>query len=247
MRLKNKVALITGGGRGIGLAIAQHFMREGAIVYVIDSETTSVGHEGGEDDRPLRPICNLEADVTDLASLTQALQIIPDQIDILVNNAGINHHPASLVETSIPEWNEVIAGNLTSVYRVSHEVIPRMRAGGCILNISSILGFRAARSCSAYMSSKGGILALTKSMAKDCAPGLRVNCIAPGAVQTSMLTEYLSRCTGPEEERQRIMSSIPLKRLGEPGDIANAAVFLSSDEAAWITGATLVIDGGDSI
>jgi len=122
-----------------------------------------------------------------------------------------------------------------------------MNVGGCILNIGSILGFRAAKSCSAYMSSKGGILALTKSMAIDCAPSLRVNCIAPGAVQTSMFAAYLSRCADPDAERQKILTGIPLARLGNPEDIAKAAVFLASDDADWITGTTLVIDGGDSI
>lgn len=245
MRLKNKVALITGGGHGIGRAIAQLFAAEGARVYAIDI-STDVAMQS-DDDLTLHAVSNLNADVTNRESLMNALDEVPDRVDILVNNAGINIHPAPLVETSSVEWNQIVAGNLTSVYQVSHAVIPRMTIGGCILNIGSILGFRAAKSCSAYMSSKGGILALTKSMAIDCAPSLRVNCIAPGAVQTSMFADYLSRCTDPDAERQRILNGIPMARIGRPEDIAKAAVFLASDDAAWITGTTLVIDGGDSI
>lgn len=247
MRLMNKVALITGSGRGIGRAIAQLFAREGALVYAIDVSTVAENQGEPDDAQPPHAIRNFKADVTNQESLMDALDKVPGRVDILVNNAGINIHPASLVETSAVEWNQVVAGNLTSVYQVSHAVIPRMSVGGCILNIASILGFRAAKSCSAYMGSKGGILALTKSMAIDSAPSLRVNCIAPGAVQTSMFAEYLSRCADPDAERQRILTGIPLARLGRPEDIASAAVFLASDDAAWITGATLVIDGGDSI
>lgn len=247
MRLVNKVALITGGGRGIGQAIAQLFAREGARVFTIDVSATATNHDAPDDDQVPHPIRNFAADVTNQESLLDALDKVPGRVDILVNNAGINRHPASLVETSAAEWNQIIAGNLTSVYQVSHAVIPRMNVGGCILNIASILGFRGAKSCSAYMSSKGGILALTKSMAIDCAPSLRVNCIAPGAVQTAMLSEYLSRSADPDAERQKILAGIPLARLGRPEDIAKAAVFLASDDATWITGTTLVIDGGDSV
>jgi len=247
MRLKNKVALITGGGRGIGRAIAQLFAREGALVYAIDLLTAAENQGEPDGNQTLYAIRKLKADVTNQGSLMDALDKVPDRVDILVNNAGINTHPSPLLETSATEWNQIIAGNLTSIYQVSHAVIPRMNIGGCILNISSILGFRAAKSCSAYMSSKGGILALTKSMAIDSAPSLRVNCIAPGAVKTSMFAEYLSRCVDPDAERQRILTGIPLARLGRPEDIASAAVFLASDDAAWITGTTLVIDGGDSL
>jgi NAD(P)-dependent dehydrogenase (short-subunit alcohol dehydrogenase family) len=247
MKLRDKVALVTGGGRGIGRAIALLFAREGARVYSIDISVEPAIKDDSENEISQHAICNLKADVTSQESLLGVLDNIPDHVDVLVNNAGINVHPASLTETSVAEWDLILSGNLTSVYRVSHAVIPRMRSGGCILNIGSILGFRAAKSCSAYMSSKGGILALTKSLAIDCAPSLRVNCIAPGAVQTPMLRAYLSRCADPEAEQQRILSGIPLARFGQPEDIAKAAVFLASDDAAWITGATLVIDGGDSI
>lgn len=247
MRLKNKVALITGGGRGIGRAIAQLFACEGALVYAIDVSTDVARRSEVDADQSFHAVRNLTADVTDQECLMDALSKVPDRVDILVNNAGINSHPAPLVETSSAEWNRIVAGNLTSVYQVSHAVIPRMNIGGCILNIGSILGFRAAKSCSAYMSSKGGILALTKSMAIDFAPSLRVNCIAPGAVETTMFESYLSRCTDPDAERQRILRDIPMARIGRPEDIAKAAAFLASDDAAWITGTTLVIDGGDSL
>lgn len=242
MRLKDKIALVTGGASGIGLAIAQRFAEEGARVYVFDLHTPDTLK------LTKQPINFITGDVADATSIQQALDTIPSHhhIDILINNAGINPAPASITGTTPNEWQHILHNNLDSVYLVSRAVIPLMTPGGAIINISSILGLAGAQSCAAYAASKGGILALTRSMAKDYAPDIRVNCLCPGPVETAMFEEYLARCDHPDAEREKIIQALPLKRLGKPHDVASAALFLASDEAAWITGTTLVVDGGDS-
>lgn len=245
MRLKDKLALVTGGAEGIGLAIAHRFAEEGARVYVLDLQMPSTPQPVTQH----APIGFLACDVADEASIHQALDSILSHhpIDILINNAGINPAPASITQTDPNEWQHILHNNLDSVYLVSRIVIPHMTSGGAIINISSILGLVGAKGCAAYAASKGGILALSRSMAMDYAPEIRVNCICPGPVETAMFEEYLARCDHPAAERERIIQALPMKRLGEPRDVANAALFLASDEAAWITGATLVVDGGDSV
>ncbi|NIR27858.1 MAG: SDR family oxidoreductase, partial [Gammaproteobacteria bacterium] len=116
-----------------------------------------------------------------------------EAIDVLVNNAGVNPRPRSLTETAPHDWDDVIEGNLRGVYLVSHAIIPRMVPGGSVVNLSSILGLTGVKGCSAYTAAKGAIIALTRSMARDYAPNLRVNCICPGAVETEMFETYLAR------------------------------------------------------
>jgi len=245
MRLKDKLALVTGGAEGIGLAIALRFAEEGAKVYVLDLHTPSTLKLAAQHASIIFLACN----VADEASIQQALDsILPHHpIDILINNAGINPAPASITQTVPDEWQRILHNNLDSVYLVSRAVIPLMTSGGTIVNISSILGLIGAQNCAAYAASKGGILALTRSMAIDHSPAIRVNCICPGPVETAMFEEYLARCDNPATEREKIIQALPLKRLGKPRDVASAALFLASDEADWITGTTLVVDGGDSV
>lgn len=245
MRLKGKLALVTGGAGGIGLAMAKRFAEEDARVYVLDLQMPSMIQPVTQQ----APINFLACDVADEDSIRQALEAIPSHhhIDILVNNAGINPAPASITQTAPNEWQHILHNNLNSVYLVSRAVIPRMTSGGTIINISSILGLIGAQGCTAYAASKGGILALTRSMAMDYAPEIRVNCICPGPVETAMFEEYLARCNNPGAERERILQALPMRRMGKPLDVANAALFLASNEADWITGVNLVVDGGDSI
>jgi NAD(P)-dependent dehydrogenase (short-subunit alcohol dehydrogenase family) len=184
----------------------------------------------------------------DVGDKQQALDSILSHhpIDILINNAGINPR-LPVLPRPLPMSGCTPPQQSRQRLFVSRAVIPHMTSGGAIINISSILGLVGAKDCAAYAASKGGILALTRSMAMDHAPEIRVNCICPGPVETAMFEEYLARCDHPAAERERIIQALPMKRLGEPRDVANAALFLASDEAAWITGATLVVDGGDSV
>lgn len=248
MRLADKVAVVTGAAKGIGRHIALRFVRQGATVYALDRDQATLAEltHSPVDSGRLR---TLGCDCCSESSVQSAAATIAGEtaIDILVNNAGINPSPRALTETSPEQWDRIIEGNLRSVYLVSRAFLPHISRGGAVLNIASILGLVGARSCSAYTASKGALISLTRSMALDYAPELRVNCICPGAVDTEMLQSYLLRSGDPSAERERILGEIPLQRLGVPEDIAGAAEFLVSDDASWITGAVLVVDGGDSI
>lgn len=245
MRLADKVALVTGSGSGIGRAIAERFAREGARVIVNDlhrdraDETVQrIAAAGGE-------ALAIQADVTQSA----AVQAMVDQglaafgrIDILVNNAGASQGDDILTfDEAIWDWNLAVV--LKSVYLCSRAVLPQMieRRSGAIVNISSVNGIVGLGE-EAYSAAKAGMNVLTKNMAvKYGRFGIRVNAICPGTVRTPIW--------GPRLEKdphifEKLAKWYPLGRVGEPEDIANAALFLASDEAAWITGATLVVDGG---
>jgi 3-oxoacyl-[acyl-carrier protein] reductase len=247
MRLAGKKAIITGGARGIGLAIAETFLTEGCRVYILDKDPTeklALLAAGSES-------CSfIEADVAKESAVRAAINAIIEiesTVDILVNNAAINPEPKNLVQTEPDLWNRIIETNLNSVYLVSRAVIPHIKEHGVVINLASMLARRGTGNCAPYTASKGAIVALTRSMAKDYAPKIRVNAISPGAIDTGMFTEYLGRCANPQQERKRIADAIPLQRVGHAGDVAMAALFLASDEAGWITGINLVVDGGDSI
>ncbi len=245
MRLRNKVVVVTGAARGIGRAIALRFVGEGATVYALDVDE---GAPRALTDGTPGSLTVVTCDCADEVSVRQAADRIlgEAQPHILVNNAGINPNPRGVSETEPADWDRIMSVNLRSVYLVSRAFLPRMAPGGAVVNIASILGLVGARACSAYTASKGGIIALTRSMARDAAPDIRVNCLCPGAVDTEMFETYLKRAEDPDAERGRIIADIPLGRLGTPDDIAAAAAFLASDAAAWITGSVLVVDGGDS-
>jgi len=248
MKLRDRLTVVTGAAHGIGRAIALRFVEEGATVYALDRDERALAELAGAASPPSQ-ISAIVCDCTDENSVAAAVARIGDggAIDVLINNAGINPKPRSLTETDPFDWDAVIDGNLRSVYLISRLLIPRMATGGSVVNLGSILGLTGVKSCSAYTASKGAIIALTRSMARDYAPNLRVNCICPGAVETEMFETYLARSADPEAERRRIESAIPLGRLGTPEDVAEAALFLASADASYVTGTVLTIDGGDSI
>lgn len=245
MRLQNKIAIITGAGSGIGRGIALSFVKEGAMVVVADwseegaQETVKlIAEEGGE-------AVFVKTDVSKKADIQQMVKTCLDRfgrVDILVNNAGV-YKSGSLHEISEEDWDAVLDINLKSVFLGSATVIPEMlKLGkGKIISIASIAGLVGFDKGGPYCASKGGIIALTREMALEYAPQkINVNCIAPGVIKTAMTKDMLADPT----TQQFLTSSAPYPRVGVPGDIAMAAVYLAADESDFVNGEVLVVDGG---
>lgn len=239
--MHNKTIIVTGAATGIGLAVSLQFAKAGARVIGLDRNPAIMDICGEIPN--LTGIC---CDLTDNGEVRACLNsLTAGNIDVLVNNAGINPSPSSIPDTPESVWLQIVETNLTGTYRITKAVLERMNRGA-IINISSILALSGARKSAAYAATKGALVSLTRAMARDHGPAIRVNCVCPGAVQTDMFEEYLNRCDDREQERDRILRSLPLQRLGKPEDIAEAVFFLSSESASWITGQLLVVDGGDS-
>lgn len=242
MRLANRVALITGGGSGIGRAMALAFAREGAKVVIAGrrkDRLEKVAHEAGTNCLPVK------ADTGNAQDITRLVQTATNHfgpMHVLVNNAALLLAGTAESHTE-EEWDQTFNVNVRGVWLLSKAVLPHMRAagGGSIINLASILSLVAARNRVAYSTSKGAILAMTRAMALDHAPEkVRVNCICPGIVDTEMVAQFT-----PDENARRMREALhPLGRLGQPEDIAHLAVFLASDESAWVTGSAFPIDGG---
>jgi len=253
MRLQNKVALVTGGGSGIGAAICQRFSEEGAAVVVTDINAeaakevaAALANNGGK-------ALALAQDVSDEARwqsvITEALEAF-NGLDTLVNNAGIVI-PGSVEDASLDDWQKTLSINLDAVFLGTREAIKVMKdPGGSIINISSIEGIVGDSMGAAYNASKGGVRIFTKSAALHCAESgykIRVNSIHPGFIMTPLVAhafDSLEDAEVAEQFRTRILQSIPMGEMGEPVDIANGAVFLASDESRYMTGSELVMDGG---
>jgi len=245
MRLKNKVAIITGAGSGIGQGIAFAFINEGAKVVVADwsekggKETIEQIHKkGGE-------AVFIKTDVSKTKDINEMVKTCLDKfkrIDILVNNAGI-YKSGPLHQTSEEDWDAVLNINLKSIFLGAKKVIPEMlkQDSGKIISIASIAGLVAFDQSGAYCASKGGIIALTREMALEYAPKkINVNCIAPGVIKTDMTKNMLD----DPSTKQFLKGSTPYPRVGEPEDIAMAAVYLASNESDFVNGEILVVDGG---
>lgn len=245
MRVAGKVALVTGGGSGIGQATAELLAAEGARVAVADRNLrgaeTTVGHilsSGGE-------AMAVEADVSQEDAVAQmAAQVLQayGRVDILINNAGLARGD-NLLQIDLATWELNLQVVLRSVFLCSKVLLPQMieRRTGAIVNISSVNGL-AGYGEEAYSAAKAGIINLTKNMALTYGPsGIRTNCICPGTIRTPAWQPLLKQ---NPNHLKRVERWYPLGRIGEPTDIAKAALFLASDDAAWITGTTLVVDGG---
>ncbi len=248
-RLAGKVAVITGGGTGIGQAMALAFAREGAHVVVAGrrkeklQETAQLLKQTGSE------VLALECDVTKAADAERLMKTAEDtlgKVNVLVNNAG--GLSVSTIETiAEQEWDRLMATNLKGPFLLSRSVLPAMRraGGGSIINIGSVLGIVAIRDRAAYCASKGGVTMLTKAMALDHAhENIRVNCICPSIVESDMTQNLFAETEEGRQARESRLRSIPLGRFGKPLDIAGLAVFLASDESAWMTGTIIPLDGG---
>ena len=244
MRLNDKVAIITGGARGIGRAAAEIFTREGATVIIWD-----MLDEGEQTAQTLREAGFkaefMKISVTDVQALETAARDIADRygkIDILVNNAGITRD-RTLLKMSHLEWQQVIDVNLTGVFNCTKTVVPHMveRGFGRIICTSSVVGIHGNFGQTNYSATKAGVIAMCRTWAKELGPkGITANAVAPGFIRTDM-TDAM-----PEEVRQSMIQTIPVKRMGNPEDIAYAYLYLASDEASFVNGQVLGVNGGQA-
>ena len=247
MRLKGKVALITGAGSGFGEGIAQRFSEEGANIAIID-----INPEAGQ--RVANDIDNslfVEADVANSASVKNMVSKTIETfggLDILVNNAGITHRNQPMLEVDEITFDRIFAVNVKSVYLTAIHAVPILRhRKGRIVNIASTAGISPRPGLTWYNSTKGAMITMTKSMAAELAPdGIRVNAVNPVIGETGLTLEFMGGVDDPKI-REKFLSTIPLRRMSTPADIANAALFLASDEADLITGVCLEVDGGRCI
>ena len=241
-----RTALITGGGSGIGLAIAEKFVAGGIITVIVGRDQQKLAAAAEK----LGPLCHpVSADLNDLAAIPALVQKIIDaygHIDILVNNAGINMKK-EFTEVTDEDFDKILHTNLKAVFSLSREVVKTMLplGKGNIINISSMASQYGIPKVIAYTASKSAIEGMTKAMAVELSPmGILVNCIAPGFIATDMSAKALN---GDAERKQKVFSRTPLGRLGDPADIGDAALFLASDQAKYLTGVVLPVDGGNSI
>ena len=248
-----RVALITGGGSGIGRATAQAFARSGARVVIADvnerdgRETVRlIEDDGGQALFVATDVTQADAVETLVATTVQAY----GRLDYAFNNAGINEEHGPLTEVSEALWDRIMAVNLKGIYLcMKAEIAQLLRqgdGGGCaIVNTASVVGLAGSRCHPAYVASKHGIIGLTRAAARDYGPlGIRVNAVCPGTIQTPM---YVRREGADPGHDAQLAAQIPLGRLGRPQDVADAVLWLCSDAAAFVTGHTLVVDGGDTV
>ncbi len=244
--MKQKVAIVTGGSSGLGLATAKKFTQQNILTYIIGrnkEKLEATAKELGSNCIPLAGDLSL---LSTIPQLVQQIHQAQGQIDILVNNAGINLKKP-LTEVTDDEFQKIILTNLTSVFSITREVAKLMIAQGSgnIINISSMAAHYGIPKVIAYSASKAGIEGMTRAMAVDLSPsGIRVNCIAPGFIATAMSSTALDN---DPERKNKVLSRTPMGKLGKPEDVANAAYFLTTEEAAFMTGVILPVDGGNSI
>lgn len=248
-RLEGKVAVVTGGNAGIGEAIAKRFADEGASVVVTGRRQQELGRVAAVIRLNKGKVLGVAGSVTDEAHAQDVVRRTIDsfgRIDILVNNAGIGAFGKRLHETDDASWADVLAVNLTGVFRMTRAVIPQMlkQGQGSIVNISSIASLVGLSGLAAYATSKGGLDSLTRALAVEYAnEGIRCNVVNPGLIDTPMAAPLMAN----PDMLQPILAQYAIRRPGTPEEVANMVLYLASDEAAWVTGATFPIDGGMTV
>ncbi len=249
MRLKDKTALVTGAASGFGREIARRFAREGAKVAIVDLNEEGAKAVAAEiGDAAIAVGC----DVADGAQVQAAVDATVEafgRADIVINNAGWSHKNQPILDVDYETFRKVYAINVDSIFHMTHAALPHWRqiGGGVMINVGSTAGIRPRPGLTWYNSSKGAVNLMTKSLAVDLAPDrVRVCGIAPVMGATALLETFMGMPDTPEN-RAKFVSTIPLGRLSEPEDIANAALYLSSDEAEFITGVILEVDGGRTV
>lgn len=250
MRLKDKIALVTGAASGFGAEIARRFVQEGARVAVVDlngagAETVAAELNGARAGAAWAAQADVAA-TADVAAMIDGAEKALGPLDILVNNAGYSHANQPMLDVDEAEFDRIYAVNVKALFLATKQIAPRFqtRGGGVMLSIASTAGVRPRPGLTWYNGSKGAAITLTRSMAVELAPAnIRVNAINPVMGETGMLETFMGAADTPEN-RARFISTIPLGRLSTPADIASASVFLCSDEAAFITGVALEVDGG---
>lgn len=244
--LTGKTAAVSGSGRGIGKAIALAMARAGANVAVFSRTEEEFRATAAEIEAAGGKALAMRVDMSrpqDIDAMLEAVLARFGRLDVVVNNAGTSPSYAYMEEVTEEDYEAIMNTNVRGIYRCNQKVIPLMKeqGGGCIINVASIAGLKALFKCSAYSASKGAIVALTRTMAVELARfNIRVNALCPGYVRTEMMAGLLAH----PKSRDRINASIPMRRVGEPEEIAPMAVFLASDAASYITGATICVDGG---
>lgn len=248
--LKDKVALVTGAASGIGAAIAENFAGVGALVYVADCNEAGaattverIRQQGGQAKAAVADIVR-EADCQALAR--RVLAENGNRCDVLVNNAGVGH-VGTILTTEAADLERLWQVNLRGAYFLSRALLPAMiaRRAGSIINLASVAGVMGMEARFAYTVTKHAVVGMTRAMAMDHgATGVRINCICPGRTQTPFVEARLKEYPDPQAYLQQMVAPHALKRLAQPSEIAAAAVYLASDEAAFVTGSALVVDGG---
>ena len=240
--LEGKVAIITGGTRGIGLAIVKKFLENGAKVALLGSKEESVTNALNELKEQEGKVIGFYPDLTNMSEVKETFQKVVDsfgKIDILVNNAGLSSS-TKIEEYTIEEYDKIANVNMKGVFICSKEAVPFLKeTKGSIINISSMVSIYGQSAGCVYPMSKFAVNGLTKSLSRELAPlGIRVNAVAPGITKTDMVASL------PDEMIKPLIATIPLGRIGEPVDIANACLFLASSMASYVTGEIMQVDGG---
>jgi 3-oxoacyl-[acyl-carrier protein] reductase len=246
--MKDKVAIVTGGGSGFGAGIVRKFVAEGAQVIVADlnlQAALDVAAAAGPAARALRVDV---ADATDVRLMMEAAELHFGRLDVLVNNAGIGHLPQPLEDLPEADFDRIVAVNMKAIYLAMREVVPRFKARGrgVVLNMASTAGVSPRPRLAWYNASKGWVITATRANAVELAPfGIRVNALNPVAGETPLLKTFMGEDT--PEMRAKFLSTIPIGRFSTPEDLGHAACFLCSDEASMITGVCMEVDGGRCI